>query len=358
MSQYRLSGGDRSQHQPSIAAALRRLAPIMADQKASIVAAFVATIVASATSVLAPYLIARTVDIYIRSGDYPGVLRSAALLLVAYIAGLAATYVQTRQMGMVGRRVLYNLRNAIFTKLQQLPLDFFNQNKAGDLISRINNDTDKLNVFLAQALVQLAANLFLMAGAAVFLVVLNLRLGLAALVPAVAVFVITRATGSFVKARNAASLQSLGALSGDIQESMSNFRVIVAFNRVDYFRQQFAGANERNYTASVRAGLLNTFFIPLYGLAFTSAQLIVLAYGFYLITAGQFTVGLLIGFLLYVNSFYLPLRQLAAVWSSFQLAMASFDRISDVLALESNLPQRPAEAAAGNAVMAFDHVRC
>jgi len=357
MSQYRLSGGDRGQHQPSVAVALRRLAPIMADQKASIVAAFVATIVASATSVLAPYLIARTVDIYIRSGDYPGVLRSAALLLVAYIAGLAATYVQTQQMGIVGRRVLFNLRNTIFTKLQELPLDFFNQNKAGDLISRINNDTDKLNVFFAQALVQLAANLFLMAGAAAFLVSLNLKLGLAALGPAAVVFAITRATGSVVKARNAASLQSLGALSGQIQESMSNFRVIVAFNRVDYFQEQFRAANDRNYDASVRAGVLNTFFIPLYGVAFTSAQLIVLTYGFYLITAGQFTVGLLIGFLLYVNSFYLPLRQLAAVWSSFQLAMASFDRISDVLALESNLPQRPAEAATGNAVMAFDHVR-
>ena len=54
-------------------------------------------------------------------------------------------------MGGVGRRVLFELRNALFTKLQELPLDFFNQNKAGDLISRINNDTDKLNQFFAQA---------------------------------------------------------------------------------------------------------------------------------------------------------------------------------------------------------------
>ena len=57
----------------------------------------------------------------------------------------------------VGRCVLFKLRNALFTKLQELPLDFFNQNKAGDLISRINNDTDKLNQFFSQALVQLAA---------------------------------------------------------------------------------------------------------------------------------------------------------------------------------------------------------
>src|SRR5678815_3707471 len=194
----------------------------------------------------------------IRNRDFAGVLQAAALLLAAYVAGLVATYVQTLQMGTVGRYVLFNLRNALFTKLQQLPLDFFNQNKAGDLISRINNDTDKLNVFFAQSLVQLAANLFLMAGAAMFLVSLNLKLGLAALGPAAVVFAITRATGSVVKARNAASLQSLGALSGQIQESMSNFRVIVAFNRVDYFQEQFKAANDRNYNASVRAGILNT----------------------------------------------------------------------------------------------------
>ena len=358
MNPYRLSSSARGAREAiSVMAAVRRLAPVMADQKRSMVLAFVATLVASGASTAAPYLIARTVDQYIQHGDYAGVLRSAGLLLLAYLAGLAATYVQTLQMGLVGRRVLFNLRNAIFTKLQALPLDFFNQNKAGDLISRINNDTDKLNVFLAQALVQLAANLFLMGGAAVLLVSLSPRLGLAALAPAAVVFAITRASSRLVQARNADSLQALGALSGEIQESMSNFRVIVAFNRVDYFQEQFKAANDRTYAASVRAGLLNTFFIPLYGLAMNTAQIAVLAYGFYLIANGQFTVGLLIGFLLYVNSFYMPLRQLAAVWSSFQMAMASFDRISDVLALESNLPQLPPQEGVDTAVLAFDHVR-
>ena len=71
--------------------------------------------------------------------------------------------------------------------------------------------------------------------------------------------------------------------------------------------------------------------MPVYGLAFNLAQLVVLCYGIYLIAAGAMTVGLLIGFLLYVNSFYLPLRQVAMLWSSFQLALAAVDRISEVL---------------------------
>lgn len=358
---YTLSSGKGPQRSATFGAAARRLAPLMADERRSVVAAFVATVVASGTALLAPVIIGRTVDTYIANRNFTGVLQSAAVLLAAYLAGLVATYVQTQQMGSVGRRVLFKLRNALFTKLQQLPLDFFNQNKAGDLISRLNNDTDKLNQFFSQALVQLAANLFLMTGAAIFLLTLHPRLGLAALAPAACVLLMTRATGGWVKRRNTASLQALGGLSGDVQESMANFRVIVAFNRVDYFREQFGVANERNYAAAIRAGLANNVFIPMYGLSFNLAQLVVLAYSFYLIASGSLTVGVLIGFLLYVNSFYMPLRQLAAVWSSFQLAMASMDRISAVLALEPNMPQLapqlPAESGRPAPVLALDHVQ-
>ena len=259
-----------------------------------------------------------------------------------YLAAFVATYVQTQTMGSVGRRVLFALRNTLFTKLQHLPLDFFNQNKAGDLISRINNDTDKLNQFFAQSLVQLAANLFMMAGAAIFLVALNVRLGLAALGPAIGVFLLTRMTGPWVRRKNVRSLQSLGGLSAEIQESLANFKVVVAFNRRDYFRQKFDEANARTFSASVASGLASNVFLPVYGLAFNLAQVVVLIYGVHLVAAGSVTIGLLIGFLLYVNSFYLPMRQLATVWASFQLALAGLDRISAVLGLESNMPVRRA----------------
>src|SRR5262249_53899094 len=246
----------------------------------------------------------------------------------------------------VGRTVLFKLRNTLFTKLQILPLDFFNRNKAGDLISRINNDTDKLNQFFAQSLVQLAGNLFMMLGAAIFLLTLNIRLGVAALLPAIGVLIFAQLIGGWVKSRNLKSLQSLGGMSAEIQESLTNFKVIVAFNRIDYFRQKFSEANDRNFSASVAGGIANGIFMPVFGLALNLAQVIVLSYGIYLIGAGSLTVGLLIGFLLYVNSFYMPLRQLAALWASFQLALAAVDRISEVLLLESNMPVVPAAPAA------------
>jgi ATP-binding cassette subfamily B protein len=335
---YKLHSSTNPLQQASLGTALKRLAPLMFDEKRGVALAFIAVVVNSGSSLLGPVIIGHTVDTCIRKGNFAGVLMFAALLLGVYICGVFASYYQTQSMGGVGRRVLFKLRNSIFTKLQQLPLVFFNQNKAGDLISRINNDTDKLNQFFSQSLVQLAGNLFLMAGAGLFLVSLNPRLGIPALLPALGVLILTKLLSSWVKSMNVKSLQSLGGMSAEIQESLSSFKVIVAFNRLDYFRQKFNEANERNYAASIGAGLASNIFMPIYGLAHNLAQLVVLSYGIYLITAGNLTVGLLIGFLLYVNSFYLPLRQLAAMWTQLQLALASLDRISDVLALQSDLP--------------------
>jgi ATP-binding cassette subfamily B protein len=262
-------------------------------------------------------------------------------------------------MGGLGRRVLFRLRNAIFNKLQELPVAFFNQNKAGDLISRINNDTDKLNQFFAQALMQFVGNFVLILGASVFLVALNLRLGLTALIPALLVLSATQVLSPWVKRVNLRNLQRLGGMSGEIQESLANFKVIVAFNRLDYFRKKFTEANEANYTSAITAGIANNTFTPLYVLASTVAQLLVLAYGIYLISLGNFTIGLLIGYLLYVNNFYNPLRQLASVWSSLQLALAGLDRISEVLALESDmqvLGSATADAVKNEAILAFRNV--
>lgn len=325
--------------------ALTRLVPLMRGEGRSIAIAFAAILVSSASTLLAPYIIGHTIDTFIVRKDFHGVLVWSGMLLVVYLFGLASSYIQTITMGSVGRRVLFNLRNTLFTKLQELPIAFFNQNKAGDLISRINNDTDKLNQFFAQALMQFLGNAFLIVGAGIFLLVLNFKLGLVSLAPALGVLLVTLVLGGWVRRKNLASLQSTGSLSGEVQESLENFKVIVAFNRVDYFRKKFDDVNQKNYVASVSAGIANNIFTPVYGLAYNLAQLAVLAYGIYLISVGGTTIGLLIGFLLYVTNFYNPLRQLASVWSSWQLALAGLDRISEVLQLESDMP-RMVEGAA------------
>jgi len=334
---YTLSNSKNKRQKGEMAQALKKIAPLLNNEKINLAIAILAAFIGAAASLLDPIIIGRAVDLYIKNGDYRGVLISAAILLGVYVIGLVATYIQTLALGGVGRRVLFGLRNELFCKLQELPVAFFNQNKSGDLISRINNDTDKLNQFISHALMQFMRSSFTVAGAGIFLLSLNPRLGAAALIPAALVLIITRLLASWVERANLKSLQSIGQMSSEIQESLANFKVVAAFNRLDYFKSRFNDVNKKNFSASVKAGVASNIYAPIYGIASTLAQLIILGYGIYLINAGGFTIGLLIGYLLYVDNFYRPLRQLAAVWPTMQLAFAAIDRISEILALKSDM---------------------
>jgi ATP-binding cassette, subfamily B, bacterial len=318
-------------------ASLRKLITLIGEERRNLIIAFAAIFLNAGLSLLGPYLIGYTIDNYVQTKLYHGVLLFAGILLAVYVVAFIVNYTQMLMMGGIGQRMLYSLRNAVFNKLQELPVDFFNQNKAGDLISRINNDTDKVNQFFSQSLMQFIGSLITMTGAGIILLYINFPLGLAALSPALIVWLFTKFTSPWVKGRNAASMKSTGYLSAEIQESLANFKVIIAFNRRDYFRKRFEEANHDNYTKSVQAGIANNIFTPVYTMAANLGQLIVLTFGIYLIVKGHFSLGLLISFIAYVTNFYNPLRQLAALWANFQVAMAGWDRISLLLSLETNL---------------------
>ncbi len=327
-------------HETSTRAALKKMLHFMKEERRNLYIAFIVMALNSGIAMLTPYLIGYTIDHYIQTKIYRGLAIFSGILLGLFIISAVTDYLQTKIMGSIGQRMLYSLRNAVFNKIQSLPIAFFNQNKAGDLISRINNDTDRVNQFFSQSLLQFVDSIFTMTGAAIFLLVIHADLGAAALLPAVFILIFVKLISPLVKKKNAASLKSTGGLSAEIQESLGNFKTIVAFNRRDYFREKFNLANVINYKAAVGAGLVNTLFVPVFTLFSNIAQLIVLAFGIYLISTGNFTIGLLISFIAYVQYFYQPLRQLATLWASFQTAMAAWDRISIILNLESDLSQK------------------
>jgi ATP-binding cassette subfamily B protein len=338
---YTLKTNDAAGQGQTLGSAWRSLGPLLADEKKNVTIAVACVIFTTIAQLLSPVLTARVIDTAIPKTDFHLLLLYAGGLAVIALASLRTSYVQTLSMGRVGRNVLYKLRNRLFGQLSRLPIAFFSQNRAGDLISRVNSDTEKINNFFAQALMQMFGNLFLITGASILLLALNWRMGLIAMLPAFVMLILTRVLSPWVKRTSRQSMESLGALSADISESLANFQVIVAFNRVDYFREKFNAANQRNYRASVTAGVASGLFVPLYTLASSVAQILVLSLGVWLIGRHELSVGLLVAYLLYVSTFYNPLRQLATVWSSWQTMLAAMERVYEVLNLENNLVQEP-----------------
>ncbi len=315
----------------SAKSAFKSLGTLLAEDKVNLILAFLGMLFTSGVNMATPLVFGHVVDKYISAHQYGGVIRYVIILLIAFLIAFVVSYFQMMLMGTVGQNVLFKLRNRIFTKLQQLPIAFFHQSKAGDLIARINNDTDKLNQFFSETLMRFVGSLFIMIGTGILILVLNPRLALASLIPALFLLIFTRSISAWVKAKNAENLRSAGALSGEIQESLDNFKVIVAFNRRDYFRTRFEEANKQNFIAAIKAGAANNLFTPIYDISSNMAQLIVVGYGTYLITQGHLTVGVLLSFLLYLDRFYTPLRQIATFWSSLQQSLAGWDRVSAIL---------------------------
>jgi ATP-binding cassette subfamily B protein len=335
---YNLDFKSDEEKKPGLGSAKTLVAHMVKEKKVLLLAS-VAMVVTALLNLAGPIIIGNTVDNYIQTKQFDGVIFYSGVLLVMYIVALFAGYVQTKLMGNVGQRMLYTLRNSVFAKLQELPYDFFNQNKAGDLISRINNDTEKVNQFFSQSLMQFLRVILIMIGSGIFLLSIQFKLGAASLLPAIFIWIFTKLVSIWVKRTNTINLESVGNLSSEVQESLNNFKVVVAFNRRDYFRKRFEVVNRDNYNTSVQAGIANNLFLPVYTFFSNIGLFIVLALGIYFISIGQFTIGLLISFIAYVNSFYNPLRQLASLWASLQTALAAWERIRIILDLKSNLTE-------------------
>jgi ATP-binding cassette subfamily B protein len=341
----------------SLLTGLRKLLVLLKDQKRKLSIALTAIIINAICALAAPFLIGYTVDHYVATKDFQGTLVFAGILIAIYATAYFMFYTQIRIMGSVGQQILFNLRGQIFAKLQELPLSFFNQNKTGDLISRINNDTAKLANFFSETLSRFIGSVFSLTGIAVAVLVINIKLGAAALVPALGLLIFTSIISGWQKERNKKSLNSVGNMSAEISESLSNFKVIVAFNRRDYFREKFTEASQNAFDANIRASYANSITSPVYDFAANAAQLIVLCLGIYMIATGNLTLGVLISFLSYSEQFYNPLRQMASLWSSFQISLAAWDRVSDILQLQSDLLRvEDTSTKSGSAILAFENI--
>jgi ATP-binding cassette subfamily B protein len=327
------------------------------NEKKRLLLAIISIALNSAATIASPFILGYTIDNFVVKKNLTGITYFSLILGGIALIIFITNFVQFRTMGVLGQNVLFKLRNALFAKIQTLPLKFFNQNKLGDLISRINNDTDKLNQFFSQQLNQFVGNIFTLVGIGIFIFFINYRLAAVTLVTAVILFIATSFISPWLERRNRLSLQSLGGLSAEVSESLNYFKVIVSFNRRDYFRQNFNQSNQENFKMSIRAGIANNFIGPVYDFSGNIAMLLVLIYGIFLISHGQLTIGILVSFLSYTDRFYSPLRQMASLWAGVQTAMAAWSRIFEILHLKSDLPLLPQNKTKNTkSVMHFSNV--
>ncbi|HMP40896.1 MAG TPA: ABC transporter ATP-binding protein [Roseiflexaceae bacterium] len=336
----------------------RRLLAYLRPHSARLGLVLLLALAAAATQALGPVLIGVAIDDAIAGGDGDTLNRTMLLLLLTYLIGAVASRYQFLYMGEIGQRTLAYMRHEIFTTLQRLSLRFFDRQPAGDLMSRLLNDTDVLNQLFGQGLVQVLGSLFGLLGILLAMLLLDWRLAVASFVIIPVILLVTNLFARMSRRAFRRTRESLGDVSSEIQEEIAGVKVAQAFSRTAVNQQRFARRNAANRDANVNATAITSAFMPAIDVLSTIATAIVVAYGGLLVVEGSTTVGVVFAFLTYVQQFFRPIQALAGFYTTAQASLAASERISHLID-PGRVLVAPADAVAIAPItgrVEFDHV--
>ncbi|MCY7394296.1 MAG: ABC transporter ATP-binding protein/permease, partial [Leptolyngbyaceae cyanobacterium CAN_BIN12] len=310
---------------------VRRFLQYFQPYRKEIPIALALILIGAATQAVGPFFLGWSLDHLIAQGNLRGLLLLLSGLALIYLIGIIAIRGQILRVGWIMQRLLAQLRQDIFTKIQSLPLSFFDRSEAGDLMSRLLNDVSTVNQAFGQTVAQMLGNLFSLIGIVIAMLFINLQLGL---VSNLAVPLMIFTTGLFARwarARFRVTRQTIGDLSARLEEDIGSVKEAQAFNRVDLNIEEFSLLNAANRDANVQAVAITAAFLPSIDFLNSLATAGVLAYGGYLAVTGAATVGVVTAFLLYVQQFFRPIQILSQFYTQAQSAFAGLERIFSLL---------------------------
>ena len=303
-------------------------------------------------TVLIPWLLGEAVNA-IKDGDKPDLLPLALAIVGAGILRLGLTVVRRLVAGKVSLAVEFDLRQQFYAHLQRLDLGFFDSQQTGQLMSRATVDLQAIRFFLGYGLVFITQNLLTITLAAVVMIALNPLLALVALIPAP--FVILAATRYSLVSRPAQQevQQRVAELTAEAEENVSGIRIVKAFAREEHQFHRFQRAVGRVFDQSVYSTRLQAFFSPLIGLLPQIGIALVLLVGGREVIDGSLSLGAFVAFYTYVGMLAGPMRSLGMALGMAQRAVASGNRMFEILDREPAIqspPDAPALPAGGGAV--------
>jgi ATP-binding cassette subfamily B protein len=266
-----------------------------------------------------------------------GLLRLILVMIVLFVIGSVLTGATFFAMSWTGQHVLRALRVEVFEQLHRLSLSYYSEHEAGDLMSRITNDTSAIEQAISFALVNVFSGILLLVSVAYSMVVANLPFALLSLAVAPIMYVATLYFSNQARKAFRVARQEIGSVNAELQESIAAVREVQAFNRADENIQQFKEVNAANRDANIRAVAWTSALGPsLEALSYVALAIVTGVGGWYLLKGQTLlgttvTLGLVVTFLAYVQRFNQPIQQIAVLWTNIQNAIAGAERIFGIL---------------------------
>jgi ABC-type multidrug transport system fused ATPase/permease subunit len=320
---------------------IRHFGPYLARYRGATVASIILMLVYTALNIANPFLIGVAIDNFISVNNLGGLAIAGVGLVVLNIAMWLAQYWQVWSMSWVGEQVLYHLSSDMFSHLQKLSLSFYDHTQIGRVMSRLQSDVDVLEGLLSSGLLSMMSSVLALGGIIIAMLAMNVPLALLSftvlpLMVIIAGFWQKYAERSFRLTRAAISL-----VNATLQENISGMRVIQSMVREDRNRSEFDDLNAYNRDTNLTASKIAALVLPLVEVVAALAIVFTLFYGSVLISHNQLQVGVLVAFILYINRFFDPIRDLSQQYTQLQRSGVAAERIFNILSIDVEITDKP-----------------
>ncbi|HLV96157.1 MAG TPA: ABC transporter ATP-binding protein [Candidatus Acidoferrales bacterium] len=320
--------------------------------------ALVAVLGETVTDVLDPWPIKIVIDSIIQSKKLPHwldtIVRSlfgqnkiaildfavAAVLAIA-VVGAISSYVEKYLTTSISQWVAHDLRRTLYNHIQRLSLADFDKTRTGDLITRVTSDIESVQDFLDSALLGTLVNALTLVGMIGVMFYINWRFTLIALSVAPVLLVVVYTFTRRIKQASRAVRKKQSELVSVVEEALTSVRVVKAFAREDYEQKRFESESLGNVETALQARGIKAKLSPFVETIVAVGTCLVLWYGAHLVLAGRLSAGVLVVFLLYLGRMYKPMRELSKMTDTISKALVGYERIKEVLAIESDVRDLP-----------------
>ena len=314
-----------------------RLLPYIWPFKGLVIIAIVSMLIYTGTQVAVPWIIGLAIDDYIFAGDFVGLTWIFGIFVAIAAVNWLTNFTQQFSMEKVGQGVLYDLRKDVFGHVQKHSVSFFDRMEVGRLMSRTQGDVGQLQEFSALVVMTLGELLGLF-GIVAALLIMNFKLGLITLT-VLPLLILTMiiwqplARKAFMEIRRTISI-----VNGELNQNITGVRVVQAMNRQDRNLENFDRLNVDHREANLWATRMSSGLIPAVDILTAIAIGLAIFFGSRMVMSGELAeAGVLVAFILYIQRFFDPIRNLTMMYTQLQRSMASGSRIFDLLDWEPDL---------------------
>ena len=329
-------------------ALLRRLLRYLRPHGWPVAGAIVLLLLSAALALVGPELTRRVIDVAIPAHDQGLLATLAGLYLGALVLEFFADYGQALLTTLIGQRVMYDLRLAVFGHLQRLSIAYYDTHPVGRLMTRVTSDIETLNELFSAGLVTVFGDLFTLVAIMALMLVTDWRLALVAFAVIPLVWLTATVFRRQVREAFRDIRTRIARLNSFLQEHLSGMRLVQLFRREEASAGKFDALNRDHLSAHLRSITIYAVFFPVIEVLTAVALALLLYYGGLRVISGTLTVGVLAAFIQLTRRFFQPLQDLSEKVNLFQSAMASSERVFQLLdePVEVREPAAPARLPA------------